>query len=98
MRRNRELKKPRMGIFSKPLVKQELPMSDSLADVLSRVRQRDPDQPEFLQALEEVLGSLWPFLDGHPQYREQGLIERLLESAFQQVVSLPGMAGSRINH
>ncbi|MDP2228741.1 MAG: NADP-specific glutamate dehydrogenase [Moraxellaceae bacterium] len=54
-------------------------MSESLPDLLEQVRRRDPDQPEFRQAVEEVLMSLRPFLDAHPQYRVQGLIERMLE-------------------
>ncbi len=51
----------------------------SLEDFLSAVQRRDPQQPEFLQAVREVMTSLWPFLDKHPKYREYGLLERLVE-------------------
>jgi hypothetical protein len=34
--------------------------------------------PEFLQAVTEVMDSLWPFIE-HPRYAEQGLLDRLVE-------------------
>jgi glutamate dehydrogenase (NADP+) len=46
---------------------------------LGVLRARDPQQPEFLQAVEEVMGSLWPFIQRHPYYAEQALLERLVE-------------------
>lgn len=48
-------------------------------DFLAMVAQRDPHQPEFLQAVKEVMGSLWPFIQQHPKYAEHGLLERLVE-------------------
>ncbi|MDR2154458.1 MAG: NADP-specific glutamate dehydrogenase [Burkholderiaceae bacterium] len=51
----------------------------NLEDFLRQVAQRDPQQPEFLQAVREVAVSLWPFLDKNPRYRESGLLERLVE-------------------
>ena len=51
----------------------------SLESFLNTVQQRDPHQPEFLQATREVFTSLWPFLEQNPQYQEQGLLERLVE-------------------
>lgn len=53
--------------------------SSSLEDFLRAVARRDPDQPEFLQAVREVMISLWPFLEKYPHYREYGLLERLTE-------------------
>ncbi|MFG1173112.1 NADP-specific glutamate dehydrogenase [Erwiniaceae bacterium CAU 1747] len=52
---------------------------NSLETFLSSVQQRDPHQPEYLQAVREVFTSLWPFLEQNPQYQEQGLLERLVE-------------------
>lgn len=51
----------------------------SLNDFLRQIEQRDPQQPEFLQAVREVMVSLWPFLERNPRYREHGLLERLCE-------------------
>lgn len=51
----------------------------SLESFLQYVQQRDPHQPEFLQAVREVMSTLWPFLEQHKQYRDQALLERLVE-------------------
>jgi len=50
-----------------------------LHDFLAQVSQRNPGQPEFLQAVTEVVESLWPFIQKHPKYAEQGLLDRLVE-------------------
>ncbi|EFF83063.1 Glu/Leu/Phe/Val dehydrogenase, dimerization domain protein [Acinetobacter haemolyticus ATCC 19194] len=52
---------------------------NSLNDFLAYVKARDPDQPEFLQAVEEVMLSLWPFIEKNPKYAQYGLLERLVE-------------------
>ena len=54
-------------------------MSLSLEDFLHHLRQRDPDQAPFHQAAEEILHSLWPFLESNPEYCQLGLLERLAE-------------------
>ncbi|NML16859.1 NADP-specific glutamate dehydrogenase [Azohydromonas caseinilytica] len=51
----------------------------TLSDFLGAVKARDPHQPEFLQAVKEVLTSLWPFIEKNPQYASQALLERLVE-------------------
>ena len=51
----------------------------SVDDFLAYVKSRDPNQPEFLQAVKEVMTSLWPFIEKNPKYAEQGLLERLIE-------------------
>src|SRR5476651_1146551 len=53
--------------------------STSLASFLESLYQRDAHQPEYLQAVREVFTSLWPFLEQHPQYGEQSLLERFVE-------------------
>lgn len=54
-------------------------MSQTLDAFLSHIKQRDPDQPEFHQAVEEVLRTLWPFLEDNPHYMQAGIIERMVE-------------------
>ncbi|MFZ2288249.1 MAG: NADP-specific glutamate dehydrogenase [Halopseudomonas yangmingensis] len=54
-------------------------MTDTLGACLAHLKLRDPDQPEFHQAAEEVLSSLWPFLEANPKYLKSGIIERLVE-------------------
>ncbi|MDO9252051.1 NADP-specific glutamate dehydrogenase [Hydrogenophaga sp.] len=51
----------------------------SVHDFLSHVALRNPGQLEFLQAVTEVMESLWPFIAAHPKYAEQGLLDRLVE-------------------
>ena len=51
----------------------------SLEEFLAQVARRDGNQPEFLQAVREVLTSIWPFLEKNPKYRSQALLERLVE-------------------
>ena len=52
---------------------------ESVGQFLDEVAQRNPGQPEFLQAVTEVMESLWPFIEKNPKYAEHGLLERLVE-------------------
>ncbi|WP_017940099.1 NADP-specific glutamate dehydrogenase [Zestomonas thermotolerans] len=54
-------------------------MIQSVDSFLNQLKRRDPDQPEFHQAVEEVLRSLWPFLEANPHYLEAGIVERIVE-------------------
>ncbi|MCC1495960.1 NADP-specific glutamate dehydrogenase [Alcanivorax sp. 1008] len=51
----------------------------SLDAFLQQLRQRDPEQAPFHQAAEEVLHSLWPFIERTKRYQQPGLIDRLVE-------------------
>lgn len=46
---------------------------------LEYVKDRNPGQPEFIQAVTEVIESLWPYIQQHPRYASQSLLERLVE-------------------
>jgi glutamate dehydrogenase (NADP+) len=48
-------------------------------EFLASIAQRDPNQPEYLQAVKEVMASIWPFLHEFPQYADHALLERLVE-------------------
>ena len=50
-----------------------------LQEVFTGLKQRNADQPEFLQAVEEVLESLEPVVEARPDIQEHGIIERLVE-------------------
>ena len=52
---------------------------ESVGQFLEEVAQRNPGQPEFLQAVTEVMESLWPFIEKNPKYAELGLLERLVQ-------------------
>lgn len=51
----------------------------SVEQFLSQTQARDPHQPEFMQAVSEVMHSLWPFIEQNPRYAEYGVLERLVE-------------------
>ncbi|MBO7381695.1 MAG: NADP-specific glutamate dehydrogenase, partial [Neisseriaceae bacterium] len=50
-----------------------------LNTLLATVKQRDPQQTVFHQAVEEVFTSLDPFLKKNPKYTAHGLLERIVE-------------------
>lgn len=54
-------------------------MNKELINIIERTKKSNPNEPEFIQALEEVLSSISDFLSENPRYLENGLIERLVE-------------------
>lgn len=50
-----------------------------ISNVFDRVVKRNPAEPEFHQAVKEVLDSLGPVLDRHPNYEKVRILERLIE-------------------
>ncbi len=50
-----------------------------LQKVYQQVCQRDANEPEFLNAVTEVLGTLEPVILHHPEYEAAGLLERMVE-------------------
>ena len=53
--------------------------NEYLKSVFDGLKQRNADQPEFLQAVEEVLESLQPVVQARPELEKAGIIERLVE-------------------
>ena len=48
-------------------------------DIVKLAQQRNPAEPEFIQAVEEVLSTLEPVIKEHPEYREARILERIIE-------------------
>src|SRR5258706_12287167 len=48
-------------------------------DILEKVKQRNPHEPEFVQAAEEVILSVIPVLERNPDYVRLKILNRLLE-------------------
>ncbi len=46
---------------------------------LKRILARDPEEKEFHQAVQEVIDTIKPVLDHHPEYRQLGVVERITE-------------------
>ena len=53
-------------------------MFDTKAFVQS-VQQKNPNEPEFIQAVEEVVDSIKDFIDQNPHYQKENILERLVE-------------------
>jgi len=54
-------------------------MSQALGTFMEKLIAKNPAQPEFHQAVQEVVESLLPFLDRNPQYRKAKILERICE-------------------
>jgi len=52
---------------------------DYIQQVLTQTKEKNASEPEFLQAVEEVLESLKPVIDAHPEYQKLAILERLIE-------------------
>jgi len=57
--------------------------------VLGVVEQRNPGEPEFQQAVREVLESLAPVMERNPQYEKAGILERIVEPERQIIFRVP---------
>ncbi len=55
------------------------------------VLRRNPGEPEFHQAVHEVLASIAPVVQEHPHYLEDGILERLVEPERQIIFRVPWM-------
>ena len=53
--------------------------SEYVKRVYAQVEARDAGEPEFLQAVKEVLESLEPVIEANPQYEKNGILERMVE-------------------
>ena len=54
-------------------------MSKYVEQVLKDAQKNNAGQKEFLQAVEEVLTTLGPVVDAHPEYQENAILERIVE-------------------
>lgn len=54
-------------------------MGNLVQQYIDIAKEKNPGEPEFLQTIEEVLTSIEPVLEAHPEYVEAGIIERLIE-------------------
>ena len=67
-------------------------MSSYVNDVKARVHERNAGETEFLQAVDEVLESLAPVVEQHPEYQKGGVVERLCEPERMVVFRVPWIA------
>lgn len=62
---------------------------DIIKKVLEDVKKRNAHEPEFYQAVEEVLLSLKPVLEKNERYKNTGILERLVEPERQIIFRVP---------
>ena len=66
------------GTAASPFRIKEVPLS-YVDNVIEQVKAKNAEQPEFIQAVTEVLQSLEPVIEAHPEYEEAALLERIVE-------------------
>ena len=54
-------------------------MYETPKDFMSYVKEKNPNQPEFHQAVEEVITSVWPTIIDTPKYQSANILERMIE-------------------
>jgi len=54
-------------------------MSPYVKDFMDEIKAKNPAQPEFHQAVYEVVNSISLVLDRHPEYRKAKILERIAE-------------------
>jgi len=60
-----------------------------LSNVMEQVIKRNPNEPEFHQAAKEVLESLEPVAERHPEFVKAGIFERIVEPERQIIFRVP---------
>ena len=69
---------------------------DYVSQVLADVKAKNPHEPEFLQTVEDVLSSLEPVIDAHPEYEKAALLERM-GMAFKAICDDPDQLQDMVN-
>ncbi len=62
-----------------------------MQEIMEKIKAKDPDQREFHQAVGEVVATVKPVLDAHPEYRFQKILERLVEPERVIIFRVPWM-------
>lgn len=71
------------------MTKERLSASAYIQKVVENVTKRNAHEPEFLQTVEEVLHSLTPVLEKHPEYIDDNILERVTEPERQIMFRVP---------
>lgn len=58
-------------------------------NVIEKAKEKNSDQPEFIQAVTEVLESLEPVIEKHPEYQRANILERIIEPERQIIFRIP---------
>lgn len=64
-------------------------MKAYVQEVLAEISRKDPEQKEFQNAAKEILTSIIPVLEAHPEYKEERILERFVEPERVIVFRIP---------
>ena len=64
-------------------------MKQSIQDFISRIAERNPNEPEFMQAVTEVAETVIPFIEANPKYQGHKLLERMAEPERTVIFRVP---------
>lgn len=64
-------------------------MNSYIQETINIVSKRNPNEPEFLQAVTEVLGTIAPVIERHKKYQENCILERITEPERQIIFRVP---------
>ncbi len=64
-------------------------MASYMKDLIAKVKAKNSDQPEFIQAVDEVMMSLEPTVKKHPEFVAAGIYERIVEPDRQIIFRVP---------
>ena len=66
--------------------------------VLEELKKKNPGEPEFHQAATEILASIAPVFEKHPEYQKAGLLERFLEPERTILFRVPWVDDQGVTH
>lgn len=66
-------------------------MEKSIDVFLNEVKQKNPGEPEFLQAVQEVVETVWDYYMDHPEYIKNKILERIVEPERVIIFRVPWM-------
>jgi len=69
-------------------------MADYVSDLMAQIKAKNPAEPEFHQAVEEVVRSLALVMERHPEYRKAKILERIIEPERVIMFRVPWMDDS----
>jgi len=64
-------------------------MSDKIEQFIAQVAKNNPNEPEFIQAVQEVAETVIPFIETHPKYQGKKLLERMVEPERTLIFRVP---------
>jgi len=66
-------------------------MRQTFEEFMSHVKSKNPAQPEFHQAVEEVVESIWPVIEENPKYQAANILQRIVEPERVMMFRVPWM-------